>query len=303
MAVTASPSAQGSGADRRAYPRIRPAKLGITRVDIRNRQSASLVDLSSGGALLELPFQISPESRVAVQLNTAGEKFEMSLQLLRCYVADLNGGVKYHAAGAFDRVLNLETLAIAASPAVRRLMISLERLERSVNNLATQSRSDAQFHETLTDVISWLRRSESLDLAVLKLKARLTQTYRSLLIIPATSPTFDRATSLECFGMTFKAKHPLSAHDRRFLKANAQLISILEETRRELRDEDARPGSPQVLHSAAEWLAAHSDRPALSLPRRAPNAQPVATAPTSRPIVETELTDCFAALMLDPAFA
>lgn len=301
MAVTAS--AQGMGADRRAYPRIRPAKLGITGVDIRNRQSASLVDLSSGGALLELPFQISPESRIAVQLSTAGEKFETSLQLLRCYVADLNGGVKYHAAGAFDRLLNLEALAMGASTAVRRLMISLERLERSVHNLAAQSRSDAQFHETLTDVISWLRRSESLDLAILKLKARLTQTYRSLLIIPATSPTFDRATSLECFGMTFKAKHPLSAHDRRFLKANAQLISILEETRRELRADDGRPGSPQVLHSAAEWLAAHPElQPPLSLPRRAPVAPPVAKSAARDPI-ESELTDCFSALMLDPAFA
>lgn len=281
----------GSGADRRAHPRIRPAKLGITGVNIRNRQSGSLVDVSSGGALLELPFQLSPESRVAVQLDTAGEKFELPLQLLRCYVAELRGGVRYHAAGAFDNLLNLEALAMRASSAMKRLMISLERLERVMRKTATQSRSDAQFRDTLVDVISWLRRSESLDLAVLKLKARLTQTYRSLLIIPSTSPMFDRATSLECFGLTFKAKHPLSAHDRRFLKATAQLMSILEDTRRELRDEDTRPRSPQVLHSTADWLASESElRLAQSPPRRAPIVQPVAKAPAMMPIVDADET-------------
>ncbi|MGH9219648.1 MAG: PilZ domain-containing protein [Vicinamibacterales bacterium] len=305
MVVTPPVRPQGSGADRRAHPRLRSAKLGITRVNIRNRQSASLVDLSSGGALLELPFQVSPESRVAMQLDAAGGKFEVPFQLLRCYVADLrSSSVKYHAAGAFDNLLNLEALAMQASPAMPRLMISLERLERGMRKTAAQSRSDAQFHETLTDLISWLRRSESLDLAVLKLKARLTQTYRSLLIIPSTSPTFDRATSLECFGLTFKAKHPLSAHDRRFLKANAQLISILEGTRRELRDHDARPRSPQVLHSTADWLASQSELlPAQPLPRRAPISQPVAKAPARTPIAEGDETDYFAALMLDPAFA
>ena len=138
----------------------------------------------------------------------------------------------------------------------------------------------------------------------MKLKARLTQTYRSLLIIPSTSPTFDRATSLECFGLTFKAKHPLSAHDRRFLKANAQLISMLEGTRRELRGEDGRPRSPQILHGAAEWLASQSElRPAPSLPRRAPITPPVAKAPARTPIAERDETDYLAALMLDPAFA
>ena len=106
---------QGIGADRRAHPRLGPKKLGITGVNIRNRQSASLVDLSSGGALLELPFQLPPESRVAMQFDAAGDKFEIPFQLLRCYVAELKGGVKYHAAVAFDNLLNLDAIAMRAS--------------------------------------------------------------------------------------------------------------------------------------------------------------------------------------------
>lgn len=302
--ATTLPPRQGNGADRRAHPRVPSAKLGITRVNLRNRQGASLVDLSSGGALLELPFQLPPDSRVGIQLDTSGEKLEIPFQLLRCYVADLRGGVKYHAAGAFDSLLNLETLAIRSASTMQRLMQSLERLERSVQKVALQSRSDADFHAILLELIAWLRRNESLDLVVLKLKARLTQTYRSLLIIPATSPVFDRATSMECFGMTFKAKQPLSAHDRRFLKANAQLISILEDTRRELRDEDLRPGAPQVLHSAADWMASQADvKPAPPKPPRPPFTAPVSKPLPRKPVVEQRETDYFSALKLDPAFA
>ena len=303
MSATLPAAGLGSGADRRAHPRIRSATLGITRVNIRSRSSGSVVDLSSGGALLELPFQLPPESRVAMQLDTAGDRFEVPFQLLRCYVTDLKGGVKYRAAGAFDNLLNLEALAMRASSAMQRLMNALERLERSTRKGATQSRSDAQFHETLTDLIGWLRRSESLDLAVLKLKARLTQAYRSLLIMPATASMLDQATSLHCFGLTFKARQPLSAHDRRFLKANAQLISILEDTRREFIDEGATPRSPQVVHSAAEWLAAQAElRRPLATPRAA-IARPVTRKPARMPIVESDETDLLGALMLDPAFA
>ena len=305
MSLTPTVGAEGRGSDRRAHPRLPPATLGITSVNIRNRQSASLVDLSSGGALLELPFQLPPESRVAMQFSTSGEKFELPFQLLRCYVADLKGGVRYHAAGAFDSLLNLEALAMRASEAMKRLMISLQRLERGIQKTAKQSHSDAQFHETVTDVMTWLRRSESLDLAVLKLKARLTQTYKSLLILPSTSSTFDPATSVEGFGLAFKARHPLSVHDRRFLKAHAQLISMLEDTRYALRDEDARPASPQVLHGTGAWLASQPAwvPPAQSQPRRAPIPPSVAKPPARAPIVEAEESGYFNALMLDPTFA
>ena len=275
-------------------------------MNIRNRQGASLVDLSSGGALLELPYQLPPDSRVPMQLDAGGKKVELPFQLLRCYVADLKGGVKYHAAGAFDNLLNLEALTSRASSTLERMMTSLERLELGVRKTAMQSRSDEQFHQTLTELISWLKQSESLDLVVLKLKARLTQTYRSLLIIPAASPTFDRATSLECFGLTFKAKNPLSAQDRRFLKANAHLISILEDTRRELRDEDVRPRSSQVVHSAAEWQASQSEiRLAPPMPRRNTIVMPpAARTPVRQAAVEpADEIDFFSALKIDPAFA
>jgi hypothetical protein len=236
-------------ADRRAHPRIPSARLPFNRVHIPQRATVSLVDMSSGGALLELPFQMRPESRFTVKIDTPVEQVEVPIQLLRCYVAQLKGGIIYHAAGAFDSVLNLDALARRASPSGQRLLGSLERLHQVVKTRAAQSRSDAAFEEILSAAIAALRRGESIDLVTLKVKAHLTQTYPSLRIVPALLPTREQAASVQGFGLTFTSKFTLSVHDRRLLKSNAQLIAMLEESRRDTREDfDA---SSQVIDSAA----------------------------------------------------
>ena len=246
---------RGDPADRRAHLRIPSARLPVKRVRIPNRPTVSLVDLSSGGALLTLPFQVPPESRFALNLDTAVEQVSVHFQMLRCYVAELNGGITYHAAGAFESLLNLDALTQRASSAAQRLIGALERLHRTVRKSAAQSRSDAKFDEMLGAAIVWLRRDESLDLVTLKIKAHLTQTYPSLMIVPALRSSVDSQTSVVCFGHTFSSKRALSAHDRRYLRANAQLISMLEDTRREMADAGTSPQSSEVVHSAADWLA------------------------------------------------
>jgi PilZ domain-containing protein len=242
-------------ADRRAHPRIPSNKLPVKRVRISNRPTVSLVDLSSGGALLTLPFQVPPESRFQLRLDTAVEQISVPFQLLRCYVAELNGGVTYHAAGVFDSLLNLQALTERASCQVHPLVSTLEQLRHNVRRSAAQSRSDAAFDEMLGAAILWLRRDESLDLVMLKVKAHLTQKYPSLMIMPVLRSSGDSQTSVACFGHTFTSKHPLSAHDRRYLRASAQLISMLEDTRREVVDDVASSPSHEVVRSTADWLA------------------------------------------------
>lgn len=256
----------GNSSDRRAYPRIPSVKLPITRVRIPNRPAVALVDLSSGGALLNLPFQLPPESRFALQLETLGDPLTVPFQLIRCYVSNLHGGVTYHAGGAFDSLLDLRALAQRSSTVVSRLIDTLERMRRGVRKSASRPRSDAAFDEVLGAAICWLRRDESLDLVALKVKAHLTQTYPSLMIVPCLLPPRDEFNSVACFGLTLRSKHALSAHDRRLLKANAQLISMLEHTRRQMSDEeDTAPApmadesqSPMLIRTAAEWLMAQS---------------------------------------------
>ena len=245
-------------ADRRAHPRIPFAKLRVSRVRIPHRPAVSLVDLSEGGALLELPFQVQPETRLAVQLHTPVEQLEIPFQLLRCYVAELRGGITYHAAGAFDSLVNLQAMIARASSAMQRLISTLERLQRSANKAAGTSRGAGEFNETLAGAIVGLRRGESLDLVTLKVKARLTQAHPSLAILPSTSAYRDAVTSVECFGLTFKSRHALTADERRFLRANGQVISLLEDCRREMREEAETPQPSQVIYSAAEWLAGRS---------------------------------------------
>lgn len=250
-------------ADRRAHERVPSARLRGARVRILTRGAVSLVDLSSGGALLEIPFQAQPEARFAVELHTPVERVEVPFQLLRCYVAELKGGVTYHAAGVFDKLLNVQAMTSRASGAAQRLIATLERMRRGTQTAASPSRSAAQFSEMLAGVIVSLRRGESLDLVALKVRAHLTQNYRSLSIVPS-SPYRDALTSVECFGLTFNSTQVLSAHDRRYLKANAQLLSMMEDCRREMRAEeqddegDAVP-SNQVIRSTAEWLEARSE--------------------------------------------
>ena len=219
----------------------------------------SLVDLSSGGALLELPFQVPPDTRFGVELHTAVERVEVPFQLLRCYVAEIKGGVKYHAAGAFDGLLNLQALAARASTALQRLIGTLERLLRGQKSAA--ERSAGEFNEILAEVLIGLRKGDSFDLVALKVKARLTRAYPSLTILPTLGPQRDQMTTVECFGMTFRSKHAFSAHDRRFLKSAAQLISMLESCRLEMGQEEEEPfpsHSAQIVYTAAEWLTTRS---------------------------------------------
>ena len=238
--------------DRRAHPRIPSSQLGVTRVHIPNRATASLVDLSAGGALLKMPFQLQPSSRFPFKLDTAGEQVEVPIQVLRCWVSSLHGGahggVTYLAAGAFERLVNVEAIAQRASGAGRRLLSSLERMKQGVQTMAAQTRHDAAFNELLGGTITWLRRGESIDLVALKVKAHLTQTYPSLVIVHSAAPLLDHVSSVSAFGMTFSSRHTLAMHDRRLLKAAAQLLTLLEEARLQIRDEvDHAEESPRVI--------------------------------------------------------
>lgn len=255
--LIAEPTLHEVSSDRRAHPRIPRRQLRVTRVRISNRPGVSLVDLSPGGALLQLTFRARPGSRFAVQLQTPAEKLELPFQLLRCYVADIREGVTYHAAGAFDSLLDLQKMANRASDAVPTLVATLEQLHTAGQKSPIQTRADADFTETLGEVIAMLRRGDAVDLVALEVKARLTETYESLTIVPSQSWNRDALTSVNAFGYNFTSRNPLSVHDRRVLKSNAQLMSMLDACCREMREEFGPP-SPSLIYGAADWTTAQS---------------------------------------------
>jgi hypothetical protein len=245
--------------DRRAHSRIASANLPDARIRIPSRPPVALVDLSAGGALIELPFPVVPQSRLLVELHTSIEQVVVRFQLLRCYVAKLEGGVRYHAAGAFDQLLTLPS--ISAAPSARERVIgTLERLQRAGQEAGRARR--APFHDLLALVVNGLRRGESVALVTLKLKARLTQRYPSLVIAPSLPFFRATVTSAEFFGLTFTSKDALSADDRRLLRSSAQLLSMLESCEREAPVEPENAGeqepAPLVVHSSAEWMLSKS---------------------------------------------
>jgi hypothetical protein len=65
-------------------------------------------------------------------------------------------------------------------------------------------------------------------------------------------------TSAEFFGFMFKSKSVLSAHDRRLLRASAQVLSMMEDCWRETQVESearAEKTSANVIYTATDWMA------------------------------------------------
>jgi hypothetical protein len=275
-------------ADRRAHPRIPSIQLPDTSIRIPHRPGVSLVDLSPGGALLALPFRMHPQSRLTVEIRTAAERLAVPFQFLRCYVADLKGGVRYHAAGAFAEALCLPSMNSVRGGNRERLVAALERLLVSHEGALDSDR--VRFRNVLAQAVAAVRRGESADLVSVRVKALLTQMYPSLSMYPSTVSTPpDTFSSADYFGFTFRADHVLTAMDRRFLKLSAQLIAVLDDGRQaeplDLAAQSMMPASagPSVVYSAAEWLVATpSTSPAPS--SRRIRLQPKAASPASSPL-------------------
>ncbi len=250
--------------NRRAHYRVPSAQLPEpARVRIRNKPAISLVDLSPGGALLELPFQMQPQAQVTVEILTPGTQVAVPFQLLRCYVADLNGGVRYHAAGFFEQTLKLPSVLSERlmPPRAHALLETLEAFLRT-NERAPSSPRGARFNDLLSWVVAVLRRGEPSDEISMQVKARLSQMFPSLAIMPASSSALrDTETCARFFDLEFRSNSLLTASDRRFLRASAQLVTLLQrDAEREVSLNDQLAGlteddvpSELIVRGIGEW--------------------------------------------------
>ena len=288
IAAFTEPDHADRPADRRAHPRIPSIEIPGTRIRIPHRPDVALVDLSSGGALIALPFQTHPQSRLTLEISSAADQVTMPFQLLRCYVAQLKGGVRYHAAGVFDGELNLAALTGRAALDRDRLIGSFERLLR-VHQAAEAGGCGRRFDDIVAMAVAGFRRGESTDLVAVRIKSRLIQLYPSLTICPSSSSLQREAlTSAQFFGFTFSAGYALTAEDRRFLKLSAQLIAMMDDCRRTGSFEEfaerhlASPKPPTVILNTADWLATRAPADAGSTrPRKNIELVPP-TAPAAR---------------------
>lgn len=90
--------------ERRADTRFcQPVIAGMQAI-LRPGYAVSLVDLSTGGALIQGPRPLRPGARVHLQLLTGTRRLGISGHVLRCSVASLDSrqGVQYRGALKFD---------------------------------------------------------------------------------------------------------------------------------------------------------------------------------------------------------
>jgi hypothetical protein len=220
-------ASQASGRDRRIHPRLSPEKLSIpASIRIPNRPAIALVDLSPGGALIDLPFQIRPDARLTVELRTASEQMMLPFRLLRCYVTSLRGGVRYQAAGAFENGLDWKPLLsdVAAHATTGRLIATLEAFLRH----SSMAGRVVEFDQMLMWILDAAQRGERAERIAMEIRQRLGRLVPSLVIEPSTRPTLpDPAKGARFFGLDFRSERPLTTSDRRLLRASAQLLSIV----------------------------------------------------------------------------
>lgn len=91
--------------ERRLDVRFGQPAIAGTEAILRPGYSVSLVDLSSGGALIEGPRPLRPGSRVHLQLTTKSRRIGIIAHVLRCSVTSLTSGqgVQYRGALKFDQ--------------------------------------------------------------------------------------------------------------------------------------------------------------------------------------------------------
>lgn len=90
--------------DRRADTRFGQPVIAGTQAILRPGYAVSLVDLSSGGALIQGPRPLRPGARVHLQLLTGTRRLGIAAHVMRCSVASLDSrqGVQYRGALKFD---------------------------------------------------------------------------------------------------------------------------------------------------------------------------------------------------------
>ena len=95
--------------DRRAYQRLRDGELEWVRTArLSAGKGVSLIDLSAGGALLDSPIPLRPDSLLMLQRSGRGVETVVGFRVLRCQIGAIGAeGPTYRAACEFTRLIDL----------------------------------------------------------------------------------------------------------------------------------------------------------------------------------------------------
>lgn len=114
-------SIQGRGSDRRLHARLTPVgPHPPISARLKYGESVTLVDVSTGGALLETSRLLRPDTNVVLEFldGKTREVTPVVSRILRSYVSGLHGGVTYRGACSFRRPL-VHPALVAPPPLLR----------------------------------------------------------------------------------------------------------------------------------------------------------------------------------------
>ena len=99
--------------ERRASQRVlAPGMEGMERARLRPGRTAYILDLSSGGALIETNWRLLPGTRVEMQVGDPVPLFRVAGRILRCQVALVDRErIRYRGALKFENPLPFGELA------------------------------------------------------------------------------------------------------------------------------------------------------------------------------------------------
>ena len=179
-AVSRSP-VELSDRDRRAYERHPGHELDWLRsIRLKFGPAVTIVDLSSGGALIETTMPLRPGSTTALTIQGRGIVETASFRVLRCEVASISRGLVYRGACVFERTLALPSEIAGrdrgGSLEMTAQSIEFERVIEMIREKASGSTSGvlrASWASLLADVDAALRRGEPVSQILASIEKRI----------------------------------------------------------------------------------------------------------------------------------
>jgi hypothetical protein len=113
--------------ERRQHRRLGAHELpGLQSARIKFGPYVAVVDVSSGGALIETDARLTPESEAMLEILGHGRNAIVPFRVLRSRASDPDGSSRYLGACAFTQPLRLNDLSVPPGPAFRLVPKRLE---------------------------------------------------------------------------------------------------------------------------------------------------------------------------------